>query len=134
MSKREIIVENADGAKVFRKALDGLGKKLRGKIVRQALRKGAKVFAAEVKAHTPVESGKMKASVKVRGGKRKKDVISILVDISGGHPDAVPQFIEFGRKGVEAQPFIRPAFHKKKAEVSALLVDQVKAGIESAGK
>jgi HK97 gp10 family phage protein len=131
VSKGPKVVHTVDGAKVFRKAMDDLGKKVRGKIVRKALRKGAKILAAEVKSEAPEDTGKLKASVKVKAGKRKKDVISILVDVSGGHETSFVAAIEYGKLTAKAHPFIRPSFEKKKDEVASVLLDEVRRGIES---
>jgi HK97 gp10 family phage protein len=117
-----------------RRAFKDLGKKVQGKIVRQSLRAGAKVLAKEVKEEAPEDTGKLKASVKLKAGKRKKDVISILVDVSGGHETAFVASVEYGNLENKARPFIRPSFEKKKDEVRDLVLDRMKHGIESQGE
>lgn len=118
------------GIPELKKAFESLEPKLRNKVLRTELRKAAKVMAAEVKARSPVESGKLKASVKVRSTKRKKGRVAIQVEVTGGHPDAIVGFTEFGRAGQQPNPFIRTSFAEKEPMVKADLLAAIKEGIE----
>lgn len=122
---------NASIDKVF-KELNGLDKKLRNKIVRKGQRKGAKILASEIKSEAPVESGRTRKSVRVRAGKRKKDTITTVVEVSGGHDEPFIGFVEFGTKDQEPDPFIRRSVQTKKEEVVQAIRDEIQDGIREA--
>jgi HK97 gp10 family phage protein len=109
----------------------GLEKKIRTKILKQAIRAGAKVMAKEVKANAPEDTGRLKRSIKLRAGKRKKGVISINVVVSGGHDTPFVTSVEYGNEHTVAHPFIRPAFNSTVEPVGELIVRQVKDAIEA---
>ncbi len=122
------------GAGELAKVLSRFDKKLQAKTLRQAVRKAAKGMAKEVKSRAPVLSGRVKASVKVRAGKRKKNEISVNVEVTGGHPDAIIGFVEYGRQGQDPNPFMRTSFESGKSEARRSIEDDVRAGIEAASK
>ena len=122
------------GIEQFRRNLEALDRKVRNKILRQALRDGAKRMAASVKSRAPVSSGKLKRSVKVRTGRRKKDTISVDVVVTGGHETPMVAAVEYGRDGQAPRPFIRPAFQAEKDPARDLVFAQVKAAIAAAGR
>lgn len=73
------------GFKELKAALDELPGKLEKKVIRKALRAGAKVIQKQAKANVPVKTGKLKKAIKVRAGKkRKKGLISVLVQVGAG--------------------------------------------------
>lgn len=113
------------------KELAALDKKLRNKIVRQAQREAAKLLASEIRDKAPVESGKLKRSVKVRSGGSKKGVITTLVQITGGHDDPFIGFVEFGTKDQPAQPFIRRSVAVKRDAVIDTIVQQINEAIKN---
>lgn len=102
------------------KALGGFEKRVANKLLRGALRKGAKVVQQDAKADAPVgETNELKQSVKVRSGKRKKGQISIEV-VADAHP-----FVEFGTSKMPAEPFLRPAMDANKQDVANQIVNQI---------
>jgi HK97 gp10 family phage protein len=103
--------------------------KAQKKALRDACKAGAKTFAATVKANAPEETGKVKASVKVRAGKRKKNKVAYVVTVTGGHKDSIIGFVEMGRKGQDPNPFIRNAFDSLKGQVGDQVVEDIEAGI-----
>jgi HK97 gp10 family phage protein len=118
--------------KVFRE-LQAIDKKLRGKVIRQAQRAGAKVLKGEIQDEAPVDSGRTRRSVKVKAGRRKKDQISTNVEITGGHDGPFIGFVEFGTKDQAANPFIRQSVEAKRAEVVDAIRDEIEAGIHGQG-
>jgi HK97 gp10 family phage protein len=117
------------GIRDFKKALDGLEAKVAKKLLRTSLRAGAKILAAQIKATAPVSEGVLKRSVKVKAGKRKKNTISMDVVIEGGRDEGFVGFIEFGKHGQLANPFIRHSVEAKRAEVLDAIADGVEAAI-----
>lgn len=63
------------GAAELQRALTELPAKLEKNILRGALRAGAKVLEQEAKALTPVDDGKLRASVRVSAGAKKNGVV-----------------------------------------------------------
>ena len=59
--------------------LTALPKKIRNKILREELRKGAKTLLPASKAATPARTGKLRRSVKVRAVKRSRKAVGVLV-------------------------------------------------------
>ena len=59
-----------------------LPKKIRNKILRQEMRKEAKALVAPSKAATPVRTGLLRKSVKVRAQKRTRSSLGVLVGYS----------------------------------------------------
>ena len=86
----------------FEKKLRALPGKVARKVVRQALREGAKIIQAEAKARVPVDSGKLKKSIKVRAAKsRKKGTAAVVVQTGQGDfkgETFYGAFLEYGHK------------------------------------
>jgi HK97 gp10 family phage protein len=122
MSKKDM------GIRDFKKALLGLEAKVAKKLLRTSLRAGAKILAAEIKATAPVAEGDIKRSVKVRTGKRKKNFISIEVVVGSGDDQPHVGFVEYGRHGQLADPFMRRSVEAKRDEV----LDEIADGVEAA--
>jgi HK97 gp10 family phage protein len=116
------------------KLLADLDKKLRDKAIRQALREGAKVVAAAVKARAPVETGRLKKSVKVRAGKRKRNEISMRIDVTGGHDGPFVGAIEFGTKDTPANPFVRGGFAATKIDAIGGVIRSIARAADEAGR
>lgn len=89
------------GAKEIRIALARLEAKLARKIGSKALRAGAKIVQARAKSLSPIETGALKKSIKVRAGKNRKTYRSIIV-ASGEKwftgKEFYAAFVEFGHR------------------------------------
>jgi HK97 gp10 family phage protein len=100
--------EVVKGQKALFKAMEQLENKIRNKILRTELRKGAKEMAAELKEAAPVgddpESGTLKRQVKVRSGKRSTKGISMVATIQSTDPTKFyAPFVELGTKKMHAE-------------------------------
>lgn len=122
------------GAGELARVFSSFEAKLQKKVIRKAVRDAAKGVAKVVKSRAPVLSGRVKASVKVRAAKRKKNTIAANVEVTGGHPDAIIGFVEFGRTGQDPNPFIRNSFEAGKDAARQSIEDQLRDGIEAATK
>ncbi len=72
------------------------------KDVEKAMKKVAKKIQAAIKSFAPVDTGKLKRSVAVRGVARgNKPRIEVKTTHYG-------QYVEFGTRNMAAQPYIRP--------------------------
>jgi HK97 gp10 family phage protein len=124
------MAKNSNGIDAVFRELQGLDKKLRNKIIRQAQREAAKPLAAEIREQAPKDSGALSRSVKVRSGGRKKDTISTAVVVSGGHDDPFVGFIEFGSARAPANPFIRRSVASKRDEVIDTIAQKINDAIK----
>lgn len=131
------------GIRDIDKKLRTLEPRLQKKVLRQAMRSGLKVQAAEVKAQAAVDTGLMRSSVKVRAVKRKKrGSISLEVAISAKTDGLVKQSANGGafypaieqygseKQGRAADPFATRAFESKGEASRQVTIAQIRAGIE----
>lgn len=159
-----------EGADVLERRLAALDNKLARKISAQAMRGGAKIILDEAKAKAPIgksrgdhKAGTLKASLRVRAGKRKKGLVRFLVQTKDGDYKGdtfYGAFVSFGhksgsgkraakikigrrkvidkskdaRKQVPANEFIRQAFESKKDAAVSTIIQTLRTGIESAAR
>lgn len=145
------------GAQDLAKLLRALPAKVAKKILRKALREGAKLIQQEAVARAPVRTGTLRKNIKVRAATRLKRG-NIGVQVLAGKGDYLgdvfyASFIEFGhrrgkRKGgkvtrledkreeVPPKPFMRPAFdaakHRAALRAQRLIVEGIEK--EATGK
>lgn len=152
----KFFIAGITGDKELDRKLLSLERKARRDLMKPGLRKGAKVFAAEVRARAPVRSGTMKARFKVRAQKRSrkdKDGIGYNVITGKGYYTGkafYAGFVVFGhrlgkrlagyrRKGtgkkptladmrpkIEPNPFMKDAFNAKAEEVSRVVAETIR--------
>jgi len=93
-----------EGVEAVQRAFKELPKKLAKKVIRQAQRKGAKIFAQAIRANAPVgKTGKLKKSIKVRSsiGTKTFPKAQIAIAVLVG---------EAGRKGDKGAGIRRPFY------------------------
>jgi HK97 gp10 family phage protein len=128
--------------------LKALEPRVAKKVVRQALRKGAKRVQARVKQLAPKgPTGQTRKAVKVRAFKRsRKGTIGVKVQIGKGDyqgTEFYASFAEFGSKrsgtghkgqrraiGQRAQHFMERAYDLEKEPVKRDIIAEIRAGIE----
>jgi HK97 gp10 family phage protein len=137
-----------EGAKDLQRRLKSLPAKVAGKVTRQALRAGAKIFQAQAASNAPVRKGLLSRSIKVRAAKRSRGRVGIVVQTSQGFFKGATfygAFQEFGwrvgrralgatRRLVPGKHFIKSAFDSRKAEALQVVTEQLRAGIEREAK
>lgn len=81
---------------------------------------GAKVIAAAAKDIVPIDTGDLQSTIRVLPGPKGARSSSALVVAGGRAPSGndvnYAGYIEFGTSRMAAQPFMRPAYDKFKAE------------------
>ena len=125
-----------EGAKELENKLKGFEPKIGRKVIRQALRKAAKVILIAAKANVPVVTGDLKKSLKVRALKKKRHRYGVMVAISAGWfkgKTFYGAFVEFGTSRMPAKPFMRPAYDSEKDKAGMVLRSELKKGIEQVG-
>jgi HK97 gp10 family phage protein len=117
--------------------------------IRKASRLAAKPVADAIKQLAPVESGRLKRSIRVRSIRRSRVRIGSRVTTS--KLDSVYQgktfyaaFIEFGRKTgkrksenrreIKAKPFMKPAAEKSKRKALADYVNGIRRYMQNLGR
>ena len=95
------------GGPELQAALRELGGAVASRLGDNAVRAGARVLANEVKARTPVKTGRLKKSIKVSTDPRRKRqgeaVASVVSDVF------YARLVELGSAYASANPFMRPA-------------------------
>lgn len=122
------------GVAKFDRPLKQLETRLQRKVIRQALRAGARVILPEAKANAPVgETGNLKDSIRVWALKRSRRRIGVKVG-SSTHAYKGDQFygafIEFGTSKMEPRPWLAPAIESKKGEAARVVDQTLEAGIK----
>lgn len=80
--------------------------------------------------------GQLRDSIKVRAMKSKKGRVGVVVQTREGDyrgKTFYGAFIEYGRKGMPAQPYMRPAFDTRKSDSFQILFNEIKNGVQTVG-
>lgn len=131
---RKGLTYRVEGIKEIQRAYRELPGRVAKKVVRQAVRAGIKVVAAEARALAPDASGFLKSRIKVRASlKRRRGMVAFEIRI--GDKDFTGKsyygaMVEFGTKKQEGQHFLERALENKKAEASSLMISMIRDGIE----
>lgn len=126
------------------KKMRTLGPKMKKKALTAALRKGARVVVKAARQNyryddpdSPSNIGKAITSrADTRGGRRVGGAV-VKVGVKGGARPAKGdedeghwRFVEFGKEGVAARPFMRPALENNVSEVTDEIVKQLNVQID----
>ncbi len=113
-------------------------------VMRQALRDGAEVVAAEARRLAPVRSGSLRDSIEVTDdrdarlyGRIGGGDVSVYVGPVGSTEDGdvfYAKFVEFGTVNHRPQPFLRPAIEGKQAEAGLVTIQSLEQAIIKAIK
>lgn len=146
-----------EGGKALERKLKTLPTRVRNKVVRTALREGAKIVQHATKELAPVRTGLLKKSIKVRAAKRKRGRIAINVQMGAGDYKGETfygAFIEYGhrlgkrtngikraqkkkqaindpRPFIEGQHFMETAFNNTSATAARTIEQSIKRGTEA---
>jgi len=116
-----------DGLDEVRATLRDVAPKEANNIMRATIRAITVSINKDAKANAPVDSGAMKASLKVRSRKSKPDnpIFEIWAGAKGATFDAYYwRFVEYGTKDTSPRPFVRPAVDAARAKMSSMLRDE----------
>jgi len=104
-----------EGAKELDRVLKKLPKKIRGKVLRQALMAGAGVIRKAMRQRAPVLTGKLKMSIAARRDRAaERGGASVAVKVGPLGRGFYGMFTEFGTSRQPARPWARPAFEESK--------------------
>ena len=112
-----------EGARELEQQLDTLGQGVRNKVIRDALRQAVKLLETETKSRAPVRTGTLRRAIHTRV-KMSKQQAEAYLSISEGHTERHDAFywryVEHGTRRAPAQPFIRPAFDRRRKDIIRL--------------
>ena len=147
MPQKNLIHIELQGVEELRRKLLALEPKVARKVLRKALRAGAKIVHARAKQNIPQGgTGVFARSLKVRAMKRtRRKTIGVAVETREGWYKGEAfygAFVEFGhkqgsrklgdaRKQIEGKHYIEKAAEQTKDAVTALLTTTIGAGIEA---
>lgn len=125
------------GDKALQRKLQRLPYAMQKKIVRPSLREAARPMLATAKAIVPVETGRLKKSLKLRAMKvHRRDQFGVVVftgkreelGIPADDKSYYPMSVEYGHGGphpAPAHPFLRPAFDANKEGAKAIIAREI---------
>lgn len=126
------------GDKQLIKLFKTLPDKLQKKFAVQALRAEAKLVKGEIQAATPVLTGRLKKSMKVKSVKRSRVKIGVKIETGtraelGIPPDSkwyYPAHVELGTRTRPAKSFMRKTVHRTRARHQQNIGKQIVTAIE----
>lgn len=132
------------GLKEVQKSLYAFSQQLGDRVVRNALKEGAKVVQKIARSNAPVRTGKLKRSIvirnsKINNGKRSEEIgvyLTINKSKKGARNDAFyGRFVEDGYtsrggKRIEGVKFMSRAFNSGKSAAVNQIIRAVEAGAE----
>jgi HK97 gp10 family phage protein len=122
-----------------------MDKKVRTKVIRRAVRRGAEPLRDEARSKCPANTGTLAKSIRITtSAKPSKGTARARVQTGQGYfkgETFYGAFVEFGhfigsrakgaaRQFCAARPFLRPAHDAKKEEAVRIVTEDIKAGIE----
>ncbi len=127
------------GDKAVIRALEALPKRVRNKVVRQAVRKGMKLMKERVAANMPVDTGIARSSLVVRVSKMQKRgvvMLDVLYDTEklarSFTEHFYPATIEYGAVSQNRKPVapMRRAFDEEAQSIKDAAMREIAAGAE----
>lgn len=142
-ARQDGITFRTKGAKETIAALNELGKRIRTKIIKKALREGGKIILREARARAPVKTKKLRKSIKIRVNRaaRRRNVIQMTIapgtreelGISPSRDVAYyPAVLEYGsaKRNIHPRAYMRSAENMRKDQAQkhaeALIREMIK--------
>ena len=133
------------GDEQLSKNLAQIERAVQKKIVRKALRKAAKeIILPHAKALAPVDTGRLRKSLKIRAAKRSRNRIGVKLeagtreklgipaDAKGYYPLALELgYVNRGGQFEKPWPYMRPALYDNRAELTGRVAELIGEGIEA---
>jgi HK97 gp10 family phage protein len=138
------------GAKEIEAVLKAMPERIAKNVVVNSLRAGARIIAkqarANLRANPSIDSGMLEKNVTSRARKRSKQgsaVVSVGIARATAivkrrnrkkavkaSPSKYAHLVEFGREGMAAEPFLRPALDEKAIEAIGKIGEFLGKGVE----
>lgn len=114
--KRKNPIAHVAGAEELERAMNAVGDRVGGLLLRDAAEDGAKIIAAEASRLAPKDSGDLAAGIGTAIYRRQTG--RTRVNISFGKEEWYGRLVELGSENMAAQPFLRPALDAKQQEAT----------------
>lgn len=111
-----------EGAEEVIKLLEDMGQKAE-EVLAGAAEAGGKIALAEARRRCPVKTGRLRASLELKQG--KKTPARANVRIEHGKKEYYGKFVELGTKKQPARPFLRPAMDENKKQISDAVTEEI---------
>lgn len=131
-----------EGGEELIRRLQSIERKIAGKVLRTALRAGAKVYQQAYQANYPRRSGRTARKITVRAGRRSRkgpsfrvlfrDADELVTTSKKGRRHFPPAVIEYGTATREAIAPGRRAFDEASGRAQQLVADELRTGINAA--
>lgn len=97
------------------RTLSTLERKVRTKLLKDALKPGAQIIREQAINNCPVDEGDLKRSIKIRAAKRKKGFtgVAVVTNASTKTDETYAGFVELGTRKKQGVGFFRAAFDSK---------------------
>jgi HK97 gp10 family phage protein len=124
---------NIKGLPDLQRKLNNLDQKVQKTIVKDALRQtNIEIVLPAVEALVPVDTGALKAGLKVKAKNGRGTIGSAVFDEGYKGDQFYGSFQELGTKHQKAKPYLRPAIDQNQAKIFASIAEKIKHGIEEA--
>jgi len=108
---------------------------VRQRVLRAALRAGAKIIVRQAKALAPVDSGALKKHIRARANRKgKRGCVDISIGVFARKGQDYPyywRFLELGTCNLSARPFLRPALDNQQIQVIEAIRKKLKQRIDA---
>lgn len=121
-ARQKKLFARVDGAKEVIKLLENMGQNA-ATVLSQAAEAGGKIALAEARRRCPVRSGRLRASLSLKLG--KKTALKANVRVVHGRKEYYGTFVELGTKKSPAQPFMRPAVDENKKRIADAITEEI---------
>jgi len=123
-----------EGVRELNRRLETLPVKIQRKIVRQALRDGAKVIREEARRRVPVDTGRLRRTLTQRKGKARRGSYSVVVTHNWKrYAGTIPfygGYVEHGTRKMPPRPYLRSALDERRDEATRVVIRGIREGIE----
>ncbi|MFO8012125.1 MAG: HK97 gp10 family phage protein [Phycisphaerae bacterium] len=123
-----------EGAREIRRRLAALPRTVEKRIVRRAVREGAKIVREEAERRCPVATGRLRRTLTQRKGRQRRGSYTVAVQHNWkryyGQVPFYGGFVEYGTRRMPARPYMRPAADAKQDEAGRAVIQSLQEGIE----
>lgn len=112
-------VEGADKLVRSIKAMDDAA----AQVLMTGAKAGGRIALADAQAHCPIDSGTLKASLKLSEG--KATLVKATVNLDYDKSLKYGTFVELGARGRPGNPFLRNAVDEKQKEINAVIISEI---------
>lgn len=115
------------GGRELEKTLKDLGGKIASRLGDNAVRAGVRVVQKAAKSNAPVETGRLRNSLKVKAPRNKSSGVAVAEVVTGVF---YAHMLEYGTVKMSPKPFMRPALDESAQAAIDKMADNLRTGID----